>query len=121
MEQGLAALRQCDPEVVVGSSFGAAVLMRMLSDPRYGVVPAVMLAGAAVKLTGQTALPEGLRVVLVHGLDDALIEPADSRLLAASSKTATLIEVHDDHRLSRTTASGLLASIVRLAAHEART
>lgn len=120
-QQGLDAMRACDPEVVVGSSFGAAVLMRMLSHARYGAVPAVMLAGAAVKLTGQTVLPEGLRVVLVHGRDDAIIPVDDSRLLASSSNTAILVEVHDDHRLTETTRNGLLASIVGLAARGLRT
>lgn len=119
-QQGLDALAACRPEVVVASSFGAAVLARMLGDARYGSVPAVMLAGAAVKLAGATALPEGLRVVLVHGRDDVVVPIDDARMLAASSPTAMLVEVHDDHRLSATTKSGLLSSLVRLAARGVR-
>lgn len=120
VKQGLDALVACAPEVVVASSFGAAVLMRMLGDARYGRVPALMLAGAAVQLTGQSSLPEGLRVVLVHGRGDVIIPIEDSRTLAASSPTAILVEVHDDHRLTKTTTSGLLSALVRLAARGIR-
>lgn len=114
--QGLEALAAARPDVVVGSSFGAAVLARMIVDPRYGDTPAVMLAGAGVKLAGTTSLPAGLRVLLVHGRDDVVIPIDDSRALAATSRTAVLVEVHDDHRLTTTTHSGMLAALVRLGA-----
>lgn len=113
--QGLDALDAQPVDVVVGSSFGAAVLARMILDPRYGTRPTVMLAGAAVKLAGATALPVGLPVMLVHGVDDAVVPVEDSRRLAATSPTAVLVEVHDDHRLTRTTTGGLLASLLRAA------
>lgn len=114
--QASEALSQSRPDIVVGSSFGAAVLLRLLRE-RHDVhrLPVVMLAGAGVRLTHYRALPPTVPAVLVHGLEDDVVPPADSRLLAEASPGALLVEVHDDHRLSRTTDSGLLVELVKLA------
>lgn len=113
--QAKAALHEARPDVIVASSFGAAVLLRLLRENLHLDTPVVMLAGAGVKLTHYRALPPGVPAVLVHGLEDDVVPPADSRLLAEGSPGALLVEVHDDHRLSQTTASGLLVELVRLA------
>ncbi|MEW6431271.1 MAG: hypothetical protein AB1730_07150 [Myxococcota bacterium] len=113
--QAKEALDASRPDVIVGSSFGAAVLLRLLRENLHLDTPVVMLAGAGVKLTHYRALPPGVPAVLVHGLEDDVVPPADSRLLAEGSPGALLVEVHDDHRLSKTTASGLLVELVRLA------
>lgn len=115
LAQARDALLAFRPDVVVGSSFGGAVLLRLVGDPAWTGAVAVMLAGAGPKMTGIDKLPPGVDVVLVHGRQDDVIPIDDSRGLAASSATALLIEVHDDHRLSATTASGLLAAVVTLA------
>jgi alpha/beta superfamily hydrolase len=108
------------PDVIVGSSFGAAVLLQLLHEGVVRGVPVVMLAGAGVRLTSHRTLPSGVPAVLVHGRQDEVVPIADSRLLAESSRSAVLVEVHDDHRLTRTTASGLLVDVVRLAWSAAR-
>jgi dienelactone hydrolase len=113
--QAVAALAANPPDVIVGSSFGAAVLLELLHAGHGVGVPVVMLAGAGVRLTTHRALPPGVRAVLVHGREDTVVPPADSRLLADASPDAVLVEVHDDHRLSKTTASGLLAALVTMA------
>lgn len=115
VSQAVAALEAHRPDVLVGSSFGAAVLLELLHGGRGAGLPSVMLAGAGVRLTSHRALPPGARVLLVHGREDTVVPPADSRLLADTSPDAVLVEVHDDHRLSKTTASGLLVALVSLA------
>ena len=114
--QAAEALAQARPDVIVASSFGAAVLLTLLREHHdLPATPIVMLAGAGVRLTHYRALPPGVPAVLVHGLEDDVVPPADSRLLAEASPGALLVELHDDHRLSRTTASGLLVELVKLA------
>ncbi|MEW5738002.1 MAG: hypothetical protein AB1938_03695 [Myxococcota bacterium] len=115
VSQAVAALAESRAQVVVGSSFGAAVLLRLLHEGHGVGVPAVFLAGAGVRLTPLRTIPAGVRALLVHGAQDEVVPRDDSRLLAASSPDAVLVEVHDDHRLTKTTASGLLVELVRLA------
>lgn len=115
LAQAIAAVREARPAVVVGSSFGAAVLLRLLHESGYSGFTAVLLAGAGLKLTGYSTLPSGVRAIVVHGRSDEVIPIEHSRALAASSRNATLVEVHDDHRLAATTQSGMLAELVRMA------
>ena len=75
----------------------------------------MFLAQAGIRLTEHTALPTGLRAVLVHGDGDAVIPVDDSRRLAAGGAGAVYVEVHDDHRLKAVTQSGMLTALVRLA------
>lgn len=116
VQQAVDAITTAAPDVIVGSSFGAAVLLRILHQGVGGHIPVVLLAQAGVRLTGYTALPQGVSAVLMHGRQDEVVPIEDSRLLAASSAAAVLIEVHDDHRLTQSTRNGLLASVVALAA-----
>lgn len=103
------------PDVIVGSSFGAAVLLRLMHSPAWTGAQAILLAGAGPKMTGIRTLPPDVDVLLLHGRQDEIIPIDDSRRLAETSGRAILIEVHDDHRLTQTTATGLLCAIVRLA------
>jgi hypothetical protein len=115
VSQAVTALDAHRPDVLVGSSFGAAVLLELLHAGHGLNLPVVMLAGAGVRLTHHRALPPGVRAVLVHGREDTVVPPADSRLLSEASADAVLVEVHDDHRLTKTTDSGLLVALVSLA------
>ncbi len=86
--------------VVVGSSFGGAVLLRLLHESPSWRGPALFLAGAGVKLTHYRSLPGQVPVLLVHGREDVDVPPEGSALLAASSSSARLLEVDDEHRLA---------------------
>lgn len=100
--------------VVVGSSFGGAVLLQLMWSGDW-TGPSVMLAGAGVKLTRFRELPRGSRVVLIHGRADTVVDPADSRVLAASPSCQTWFwEVPDEHRLTSVLESGLLAAALTL-------
>jgi pimeloyl-ACP methyl ester carboxylesterase len=108
------ALRGFRPDVLVGSSFGGAVAVELLTRGLWRG-PTLLLAQAAVRLRGDARLPEGVAVWLVHGLRDETIDPEDSRRLAAtgSPQRVRLIEVDDDHRLARSVAGGRLVEWVR--------
>jgi len=108
------ALRSFAPDVLVGSSFGGAVAVTLLQRGLWRG-PTLLLAQAAVHYDPAARLPEGVRVWLVHGLGDTLVDPEDSRRLAAtgSPELVRLLEVEDDHPLSETTQSGRLVELVR--------
>ncbi len=86
--------------LVIGSSFGGAVLLRLLHEAPVWRGPVLLLAGAGPKLTPYRSLPEGVRALVVHGRDDEVVPFDDSVRLAASSSTATLCAVDDAHRLA---------------------
>lgn len=102
------------PDVLVGSSFGGAVAVALLQSGRW-LGPTLLLAQAALRAGLPAELPEGVRIWLIHGLGDDIIDIDDSRVLASSGKQpmVRLLEVEDDHPLSVTTRSGKLVSVVR--------
>jgi hypothetical protein len=118
-------LAEFRPDVLVGSSFGAAVAVELLRRGMWRG-PTLLLAQAALRrletlMDGAAPqpdeapwLPEGVQVWLVHGLGDELIDPDDSRRLARSGspERVRLIEVDDDHALHRSVASGQLVEWV---------
>jgi alpha/beta superfamily hydrolase len=114
VEVQAAALRSFCPDVLVGSSFGGAVAVELL---RRGLWrgPTLLLAQAAVKRDRRARLPEGVRVWLVHGRRDDIVDPEDSRALAqtGTADLVRLIEVDDDHPLHATVKGGRMLELVR--------
>lgn len=108
LEVQRAALRANTVDVVMGSSFGGAVALELLargdwSGPTVLLCPAHRLLAARARLA-PTALPRALRakVLVVHGRADETVPLAHSRELASARSDVTLVEVDDDHRLTRT-------------------
>jgi hypothetical protein len=79
--QAEAAVREHEPEVIVGSSYGGALLLSLLVD---GVTRAraVFIAQAGVKLGLPARLPAGTRAILLHGTADDVVPIMGSRALA---------------------------------------
>ncbi len=109
-----AALRDFRPDLLVGSSFGGSVAVELL---RRGLWrgPTLLLAQAALRRRPDARLPESVAVWLVHGMRDELIDPEESRRLAATGSPdfVRLVLVDDDHRLARSVALGRLVEWVR--------
>ena len=100
----LSEVHRFQPDVLVGSSFGGAVLLTLLQD--HGVrVPSIILAGAGGLYGLPAALPEMLPVIVAHGVHDTIVDLSHSQALAASSASARLVELDDGHRLGCTTDS----------------
>jgi hypothetical protein len=96
------------PDLVLGSSFGGALLLALLNEGLW-TGPSLFLAGAGLRLTPYTSLPEGTRAILIHGRDDDVVPPQDSRALAATGgPQVQLWEVGDGHRLQSTLEDGTL-------------
>jgi fermentation-respiration switch protein FrsA (DUF1100 family) len=95
------------PSVIVGSSFGGAVLLRLIQEGLWRG-PSIFLAQAGGNFGVELVLPPGLRAILIHGDQDEIVALADSEALAASSKTAKLVVIQDGHRLGSIRESGVL-------------
>ncbi len=107
-------LESFGPDLLVGSSFGGAVAVALLQAGVWSG-PTLLLAQAAERLGLAPSLPAGVPIWIVHGLRDDVVDPADSRRLAAAGdpEWVRLIEVDDDHPLSASVESGALVSWVR--------
>lgn len=101
------------PDLVIGSSFGGAVLLRLVREEPRWRGPCLFLAGAGVALTDWRTLPDDLRAVLVHGRRDTVIPLAHSRLLVRSAgPQVQLWEVGGDHGLADAVTDGTLAAAI---------
>lgn len=102
------------PDVLIGSSFGGAVALALLQSGQWSG-PTLLLAQAGLRYGLPATLPVGVRVWLVHGTLDTVIDPGDSRRLAAAGRPGSvqLIEVEDDHRLGKSVANGDFIDWVR--------
>jgi len=97
-------------ELVIGSSFGGAVLLKLLHEGGWSG-PSIFMAGAGIKLTEHRALPASSRAIFIHGRHDAVVPVEDSRVLAASCGMP-LWEVEDGHRLASVLEDGTLAAAI---------
>ena len=106
-------LMDFQPDVLVGSSFGAAVAVDLLRRDAWRG-PTLLLAQAVLAFDPQVELPRGIRVWLAHGLRDEVIDPEASRRLARTGtpELVRLIEVDDDHSLHGMVSSGELVALV---------
>jgi predicted esterase len=122
VEVQAAALREFEPHVLVGSSYGGAIAVELLQRGAWHG-PTLLLAQAALRCGLPAELPADVTVWLVHGTRDAIIGPEDSRVLARSGSPGRvrLIEVDDVHALHTTVEDGrLLAWVEELAAGATR-
>lgn len=94
--------------LVIGSSFGGAVLLKLLHEGGWSG-PSIFLAGAGIKLTPHRTLPSGTRALFIHGRQDDVVPLSDSRALAAASGSP-LWEVEDGHSLPGILTDGTLAA-----------
>lgn len=103
-----------EPDVLVGSSFGGAVALAILQRGLY-TGPTLLLAPAYRHYGLPGRIPEGVRVLVVHGTRDETIPVDDSRELAktGSPGSVALVEVDDEHRLASLLETDELALLVR--------
>jgi predicted esterase len=111
--QAEAAVREHQPDVLVGSSFGGALAVSLLCD---GVTSArtVLIAQAAALLGKGERLPAGTRAIVIHGTADDVVPIEGSRTLVGNSgPNVHLWEIESgDHRLNSTLEDGTLARAI---------
>ena len=114
MAQVLAALADKPRRLLVGSSFGGAVLMELVQLGHWRG-PCIFLAAAAAKMGRRRPLPVGVQAVVIHGRRDDVVPIADSRNLAADSGGGVVLwEVDEDHTLAGILTDGTLERAVSL-------
>ena len=107
LERAKAAIRP-ETRLIVGSSFGGAVLTHLLHQEVWSG-PSLLIASAGLKLSGHSSLPAGMPVILLHGRDDDVIPLDDARSVAAQSADNVLLwEIKDGHRMKTIIPKGLL-------------
>ena len=108
-----AALRSERPDIVIGSSFGGAVAVRLMALGEW-TGPAVLIAPASAKLGSDRVLPPGMRVIVLHGDADDVVPIEDSRaLVAGAGPGVELREIAGgDHRLNSVLEDGTLAAVL---------
>lgn len=121
LQQQEEAIKQFEPDVIVGSSFGGAIAIRLLQMGKWKG-PTVLLAHAFMFMKQKNPglnidmnLPDNIPIVLIHGTKDDVVPIEHSR---ESAKMGTpgmveLIELDDGHSLDGTIDSGVLAESVR--------
>ena len=92
------AIQLHKPDLLIGSSFGGAVLLKLLQTGAW-TKPSIMLAGAGILYGMDPILPKDIPVILIHGTEDTLIPLDDSVQLTRSSALAKLIVIQDIHPL----------------------
>lgn len=102
-----------EPDVLVGSSFGGAVVLALIQRGFYAG-PSLLLA-PAFRGRVEARIPDGLRVLVVHGKRDTVVPIEDSRELVKTGTdgSVALVEVDDDHMLGSLLESDELAMLVR--------
>ena len=113
-----AALKRRVPDVLIGSSFGGAVVLALLQRGLWQG-PTLLLAPAMSHYDLEPVLPAEIPVLLVHATLDDVVSVEDSRSIAQANSNAELIEVDDDHALSATVSRGELVEWVKLLARRA--
>ena len=102
------AVQQHQPQLIVGSSFGGAILMRLLREEIW-FGASIFLAQAGVLYGLGDRLPEGVPAILIHSRADELIPFEHSQRLAENSgNTVHLWEANGDHRLHNIVSDGTL-------------
>ncbi|MFT5679716.1 MAG: pimeloyl-ACP methyl ester carboxylesterase [Myxococcota bacterium] len=96
--------------LVIGSSFGGAVLLKLLHEGGWSG-PSIFLAGAGLKLTPHRTLPPATRALFIHGRHDDVVPLSDSRDLAAAAQVP-LWEVEDGHSLATILEDGTLGAAI---------
>jgi alpha/beta superfamily hydrolase len=109
----LDALSEKAPDVLVGSSFGGAVAVALLQRGLWKG-PTLLLAPAVKHFGLEPRLPENVRVLIVHGTRDDVVDIETSRVLArtGSENLVEMIELDDEHRLKSVLETELLTELV---------
>jgi len=107
------AVTYMKPDIVIGSSLGAALLYRMMAEGEYEG-SALFLAPAISALLSPETIKEGKKIlrestsVWLLGETDQIVSNSDNISIAKSCNGNVMMSPSDGHRLQNAVASGLL-------------
>jgi len=111
------AIVEFQPDVVVSSSFGAALLTRLIEEGVWDG-PSIFLAAAGTSTIG-VAPPKGSASpsIWIHGKQDTHV-PYGHSVKASKKCGGTLVLINDDHKLHSVVESGLIDWAIESVAEE---
>lgn len=110
------AIKEHEPEIVVGSSFGGAVALKCIQEGVWEG-PSVLLAQAGIKYGLPSKVPESSDIILIHSTEDTIVNHSDSALIARSNNyRVELWTTKGDHRLHQILEDGTLEQAIRYVA-----
>eukprot|EP01137_Pigoraptor_chileana_P002267 Opistho-2@40865 len=101
LQRQLHAIEIFKPQVVVGHSFGAALVMEMLQKGQWKG-PTVLLCPAVHPGHDNLSLPSTVPIIVVQGEEDAIVSPLVAEQIAKTNSdnpALRLLEIEDDHKL----------------------
>ena len=102
------AIQKEDPTLIVASSFGGAVLMRLYQEGFWNK-PSVFLAQGAIFLNVGNHLPKDARAIFIHGLQDDLVSSDHSKDICSNAgENVEFWPVNDDHGLCKSLHDGTI-------------
>lgn len=106
MDDTVKAIAEFEPDVIVGASFGAALLAHLVEEGCWSG-PCVFLSSTATLLLGYESLSQTVPSVWIHGRQDGIV-PAEHSIRMSGKSGGELVLVNDKHRLASLTETGLL-------------
>lgn len=97
-DDALAAMKYLEPDVIVGSSMGGAILAKLVLDKKWQG-PCVFLAPAIAPLLGDVKMPVLKNSVWILGELDTIVPNADNINHCRVAEGSLLISMGDSHRL----------------------
>lgn len=102
-----AAVAYLEPDIVIGSSLGGALLAKLIVDKKYNG-PAVFLAPAISELCSDITMPTKHDAVWVIGELDETISNSECVKSCVKTGGSLLVSQHDNHRLHKALKAGLI-------------
>ena len=107
-QDALAALNYCNPDVVVGSSMGGALLAKLVNEDHW-TGPSVFLAPAIDMLLGTDFnLPSMTNAVWVLGEFDEIVCNKSNKERCVKAGSSLMVSPEDCHRLHKALKTGLI-------------
>ena len=112
----LDAVRYAKPDMIVGSSMGAAILFKLIMEDQFSGISMFCAPGIDMLLS-QDTIDKADKSMLQNsvwllGEADTVVSNRDNIALAKSVKGSIIISPEDDHRLNKALSSGILESAV---------
>ena len=101
-------IEEIKPKIVVASSFGTAVWLKIIQEEPEIAVPSILLAPACALLEIGEGYPHKMRTIIIHGTKDGIITLAQAKdVHTASGKNSIFWPIEDEHSLPRLTTDRL--------------
>jgi predicted alpha/beta-fold hydrolase len=106
-EDVLAAVTYSQPDIIIGSSMGGALLAKLILDKKWSG-PSIFLAPAIEPLLGNIKLPQLKNSVWILGELDTDVPNAPNVQYCSNSDGSLILSIDDNHRLHKALHSGII-------------